>query len=215
MPTSKPIDTHDMLLIHRLIRRELGLLPGMIRRATGNQTRARRIAAHVSEMLEFLHNHHEGEDQFIWPVLKASPGLDAPLIDRMESQHARVAGMVLRVQGDLPSWAASADATTGDRMAADLESMHEVLNEHLDEEESTVLPIVARALTAQQWDELARHGFAAIPGKRRLVMLGHILEEATPEEKKKFLLNVPPPARLAFKLIGRRQQAREVAVLRA
>ena len=214
MSASNPINTHDMLLIHRLIRRELGLLPGMIRRAGGNPPRAQRVARHVSEMTDFLHDHHDGEDTFLWPVLRTSPDLDTPTIERMETQHAHVAAALHGVQRDLPTWTTSADAISGETMAADIESMNEVLNAHLDEEETTVLPMVARTLTAEQWAQLAKHGFAAIPGKRRLVMLGHILEEASPEETKTFLLNVPPPARIAFKLIGRRQHAREVAILR-
>ena len=215
MSTSNPINTHDMLLIHRLIRRELGLLPGMIRRAGGNPPRAQRVARHVSEMTDFLRDHHDGEDRFLWPVLRNSPDLDAPTIERMETQHALVAATLLSVQRDVPAWITSADATAGEKMAGEIESMNEVLYAHLAEEETTVLPMVARSLTGEQWAELAKHGFAGIPGKRRLVMLGHILEEASPEEAKEFLLNVPPPARIAFKLIGRRQHAREVAILRS
>ncbi len=61
------IDTRDMLLIHRVIRREVGGLPGLFR-ATRDRARAARVAAHASEMLDFLHAHHTGEDELLWPV---------------------------------------------------------------------------------------------------------------------------------------------------
>jgi hypothetical protein len=66
------IDTRDMLLIHRVIRREIGRLPGLFRTA-GDPARAARITAHASEMLDFLHVHHTGEDELLWPALRRRP----------------------------------------------------------------------------------------------------------------------------------------------
>jgi hemerythrin-like domain-containing protein len=203
-----------MVIIHRLIRRELGALPAMIRRASGDPARARRVAAHAREMLEFLHVHHSGEDELLWPVLRPRVELAQDLIDRMEREHAVVAHAVAAVEADLPGWETSADGEIGERMAARLEEMLPVLREHLDAEEAEVLPLVATHLSEAEWDALADHGFAAIPPRRRLVMLGHMLEEANPAERAHMMAKVPPPARVAFRLIGRRQHAREVAYLR-
>jgi hemerythrin-like domain-containing protein len=214
MTVQRGVDTREMLLIHRVIRREFGQLPNLMRGAAGNPVRAKRVAAHASEMLDFLHIHHSGEDELVWPVLRPYVSLDAELIDRMEAQHAQVAAAVHDVRRELPAWAGSADAATGERMAARLEQMIDVLGAHLDEEEQQILPLVAVHFSQAEWDELGKHGFGAIPGKRRLVILGHILEEADDAERVSFLRKVPPPARLAFKLIGRRQHARETADIR-
>jgi hypothetical protein len=69
------IDTRDMLLIHRVIRREIGRLPGLFRTA-GEPARAARITAHASEMLDFLPVHHTGEDELLWPALRRRVRLD-------------------------------------------------------------------------------------------------------------------------------------------
>jgi hemerythrin-like domain-containing protein len=214
MTTPGGIDTHDMLLIHRVLRRELGSLPSLIRSAAGDVPRAKRVAAHASEMLDFLHTHHCGEDELVWPVLAPRVTLDDDLLDRMQAQHAQVAAAVEEVRHDLPGWATSADAATGERMATRLAGMSEVLTTHLAEEEQHVLPLVSAHFSQTEWDALGKHGFAAVPGKRRLVILGHILEETDEAEQKNFMHQVPPPARLAYKLIGRRQFAREVAEIR-
>jgi hemerythrin-like domain-containing protein len=208
------VDTQGMLLIHRLIRREFGRLPTLIRGAATNVTRAKLIARHATEMLDFLQTHHSGEDQLVWPLLRSRCALDEALIDRMEEQHEAVAHAVTSVAAELSRWAISADPSAGDRIATTLESMNAVLNVHLAEEESQVLPLVATHLSQAEWDALADHGFAAIPGKRRLVMLGHILEEANPSERAHMMLKVPPPARLAYRVIGRRQFARETTAIR-
>ena len=70
------------------------------------------------------------------------------------------------------------------------------------------------AISAEGRRKLAEHGMSSIPLKRRLVILGHIIEETDDAERARFLLNVPPPARLAYRLLGKRQFARETAVIR-
>jgi len=210
--TSARIETRDMLLIHRVIRREIGSLPGLIR-ATRDRARAAQLAAHASEMLDFLHTHHTGEDELLWPVLRPRVRLDDGLIDRMEAQHGEIAAAIADVRRWLPVWAGSADPQTGEQIAARIESAGAVLSVHLAEEEERVLPLCAEHFSQQEWDALGKHGFAAIPGKRRLVMLGHILAGTDDAERRQFLRRVPAPARLAYSLIGRRQHAREAAAI--
>lgn len=209
------VDTHDMLLIHRVIRREIGRLPALFRNAGGNPARARVVAAHAREMLEFLHTHHTGEDHLLWPVLRPRVSLDGELIDRMEAQHTELAVAIDEVQRALPGWERTADRAVGERMADRLETSHQVLLTHLAEEEDRILPLVAEHFTQDEWDALGRHGMGSVPGKRRLVILGHILDETDPTERAKFLRQVPPPARIAYRLIGRRQYTREAATIRA
>jgi hemerythrin-like domain-containing protein len=211
---SATVDTQGMVLIHRVVRREIGALPALVRDAAGRPARAKRVAAHASEMLDFLHVHHQGEDQLVWPLLRERVSFDDALIDRMEEQHRSVSAAIAAVRRDLRSWAGLADAATGDRIAETIESMLTVLLPHLTEEEERVLPEVARTFSQSEWDALADHGFSAIPNKRRLVMLGHILEEANADERAHMLTKVPPPARVAFNVVGRRQFERETAALR-
>jgi hypothetical protein len=47
-----------------------------------------------------------------------------------------------------------------------------------------------------------------------LVILGHITEETNDAERQRFMQVVPAPARLAYKLIGRRQFTRETSRIR-
>lgn len=208
-------DTHDMLLIHRVIRREIGQLPDQLRRAAGDTVAARRIARHATEMLDFLHSHHTGEDEFLWPVLRPRVTLEADLIDRMEAQHEVIADAVEAVRADLATWGVTADPEVAERMASRLEGVLPTLVDHLAEEEARILPLVAEHFSEDEWGKMREHGVAAIPPKRKLVILAHIVEEADPDELKVFMQGVPAPARLAYRLIGRRQHARETAVLRS
>jgi hemerythrin-like domain-containing protein len=208
------IDTNEMLLIHRVLRREVGALPELIRRANNDPARARIVGPHAVEMLDFLHVHHSGEDELLWPVLRPRVAVEGDLLDRMAAQHHQVAAAIADVERDLPGWTTSADPVTGERIATRLGEMNTVLTEHLAEEEKQILPLVAANFSQAEWDALGKHGFAAVPGKRRLFVLGLILEDTDESERRTFMQKVPPPARVAYKLIGRRQWEREVATIR-
>ena len=215
MITSGPgVDTHEMVLIHRVIRREFGQLPRLFRSAANDRARSKVIGAHAREMLDFLHTHHTGEDELLFPLLRKRTTLDRDLMDRMDAQHVQVDDTVTAVNAELPVWTATADAATGEKMAARIEATMPTLIDHLAEEEQKLLPVVSVTLTQSEWDALGKHGMSAIPLTRRLVILGHITEEADDAERQRFMQVIPAPARLAYKLIGHRQFTRETTALR-
>ena len=208
------VDTHEMVLIHRVLRREIGQLPRLIRAAAGDRARSKIIGAHAREMLSFLHTHHTGEDELLFPLLRERAALEPELIERMDAQHAQVDDAVTAINAESPTWTASADAAAGERIAARIDAMMPTLIEHLAEEEQEILPIVSATLTQSEWDALGKHGMSAIPLTRRLVILGHITEETEAAERRRFMKVLPPPARWAYKLIGHRQFTRETSEIR-
>jgi hemerythrin-like domain-containing protein len=208
------VDTTDMLLIHRVIRREIAMLPDLIRKAAGDRRRAALVATHAAEMLDMLHIHHTGEDELVWPLLLSRVDADDGLIERMQEQHTEIAAAIDDVRAQLPAWAASADGACGEQIAVRLEDAMQALRAHLAEEEERILPLAAKHLSQGEWDALGEHGLGAIPRRRRLVILGHILEEADADERRRFLTKIPSPARLAYSVVGRRQFARETAAIR-
>ena len=162
-------------------------------------------------MLSYLHTHHSGEDELLWPVLRPRVTLEAELIDRMEAQHAQLAAAIDQARLAVPAWGDSADHAEGELIASVLESAEGVLIAHLAEEEERILPLVSAHFSQDEWKALGKHGLAATPPSRRLVMLGYILHETTDVERAQFLAEVPLPARVGYKLIGKRQYAREAA----
>jgi hemerythrin-like domain-containing protein len=209
-------DTRDMVLVHRVFRREFGLLPLMVRGvADGDVRAAARVARHAREMTDALHHHHHNEDELLWPRLLERAPLDADLVARMQAQHAAMAEILRRVQTVLPAWPRTARSRDASTLADAFTELAAGLGEHLDSEEQQVLPIVARTITPPEWGELAQRGFAAMPKRRALVFLGHILSSASPAEQARFLHRVPPKVRLAYRLIGHRAFTRETAILRA
>jgi len=186
------------------------MAPALIRAVRpGDTARAGVLAEHLGNLAQGLHHHHTGEDELLWPLMLARVPMQAELINRMEAQHDRLHAPLARVEELLPRWRARALAADRDELADVLAQAAVALDEHLADEEREILPLVEQYLTPAEWKALGERGKAILPkGKLALVFLGAILEEATPEEKKRFLAELPAPARLLWRLTGERVYAK-------
>jgi hemerythrin-like domain-containing protein len=211
---SKP-NVWEMVVVHRVFRREFRLAPELVRQvAPGDTGRAATLAAYLTEVLNGLHHHHEAEDKLLWPVLVRRVHLERDLIRAMEKQHDRIAGHVYALDQLLPGWREEADAERRDRIADTLLLLREDLVAHLDQEEERILPLVAGHLSKAEWDTLSEYARAQLPKDRLLIQLGYLLEDTTAWEREAFLRLMPLPARILWKVIGQRQYRRECARVR-
>jgi hemerythrin-like domain-containing protein len=214
-PTAAAPDTHEMVVVHRIFRRELGLLPRLVRGvADGDTARAAIIAGHATDVLTALHHHHTGEDELLWPLLHERATMDTAVVERMELQHEAAAALIEQADELLPRWAASADRTLGDSLAGTLGALEEVLLLHLREEEQHILPLADRYVSAAEWNRLAENGRAAMPKDKQLIFLGAVLEDAEPDERAKLIGGMPLTARVLWFLVGRRVYGRYVRSVR-
>jgi hemerythrin-like domain-containing protein len=206
---SRRCDATDMIAIHNLFRRLLAGAPALIRAVPdGDRARASVVADHVNEVAISLHNHHHGEDLFVWDDLSARAPTCAIHVEHMKAQHAAVAILLDELTAALPDWRRTAGAHERERVASAVEVVLSTLLVHLGEEETEILPVAARSFTQPEWDRLAAHGMAAIPAKRRFIQLGYILDGMPAEERAAWIKHhVPGPARLLFRMTGRRQIA--------
>jgi hemerythrin-like domain-containing protein len=207
--TGERPDVHEMVIIHRWLRREFTILPGLVTSVPAGDTgRAKLIAGHARALLDALHVHHSGEDELLWPKLldRASPSQD--LVARMQAQHEGVAAATGSVRDLLDRWEVAADPSTGRQLAGDVQAMREALFTHLNEEESAILPLAAEHLSAAEWEKLGEHGVSHTPRNQLLLLLGQILEDTSDAERRAFLAKLPLPPRLLWAITGRRQYRR-------
>jgi hemerythrin-like domain-containing protein len=208
-------DTSSMVVVHRVFRREFRLLHQMVGAVeAADVDRSAFVAKHLTEMVTALHHHHTGEDELLWPLLLERAALPSELLERMERQHETIGDLLDGVVALVPGWSTRADRATRDVLVGLLDQVSAGLAEHLDDEESQVLPVVEQHVTEQEWDRLAKRGMNGMSKPRLLVFLGYSLEDATGEERSAFLAKVPAPARLAYRVVGHRRYLRESARLR-
>jgi hemerythrin-like domain-containing protein len=189
----------QMVVIHRVFRREFGLLPVLIRGvAADDLKRAKDVAGHATGLLRFVHIHHSGEDELLWPVLLERVAVESDLIMRMEHQHERVAALLPHAQELLPVWAAQPSTERGEQLATTFEEIAVVLNEHLGQEEVEILPLVETYMTAEEWERLGEHARAHLAPPDLMASLAAIVEEADDEERLMFTAALPPPVLTMF-----------------
>jgi hemerythrin-like domain-containing protein len=208
-------DVHDMVVVHRVFRRELVALPVLVRGVpAGDASRAATVAEHARLLLTGLHIHHTGEDEALWPLLhERAAGADA-LLATMEAQHAHVHEGIETAFAQLDTWTVSVSPGAGEELAATLDTLREHLVEHLDREEREVLPLAARHLSAAEWQAVGEHGRDAMSRAQLPLMFGAILEDADAEERDAIYAAVPGPVRLFLRTIGARTYRRYIARVR-
>lgn len=208
--TTERTDTWDMVVVHRVFRREFRMAPALIRAVPpGRTARAEVLADHFTNVATALGHHHTAEDEMVWPLMLDRAGMHAALINRMEAQHKRLHEPLARIDELLPRWRATASPADRDQLADLFAQASAALDEHLADEEREMLPLIEQHLTPAEWRAVGERGKATLPGgKMALVFLGSILEEATPAERKRFLGDLPVPVRLLWRLFGERVHAR-------
>ncbi|OKI51452.1 hemerythrin domain-containing protein [Streptomyces sp. MJM1172] len=207
--------TREMAMIHQVFRRESRLLAELVQDARPADTaRARILAEHWRLYTIGLHAHHTGEDEMLWPVLLPHLDLDAEQVLAMEAQHRELTGGIAEVQVLMDRWQARALPEDRDELAEVLRRHHRQLCAHLDEEEREVMPLVALHVSEDDWRAVGERGLAETPRNRLLIALGAILEDCSPDERREFLARLPVPARVLWKLLGKRQYRRETGRIR-
>ncbi|WP_026411333.1 hemerythrin domain-containing protein [Actinomadura oligospora] len=209
------VDTQDMKIVHRVFRRETRLLMELVADvAPGDTARAQVIADHFRLYRLGLHNHHEGEDELLWPPLLARVDLEADIVLRMEAQHERIAATLTRVDAAVTAWEAAAGADERDTLVAALSEHRAVVLEHIDDEEATLLPLAAKHITEQEWASLGDHMVNNTPKLTLFMLFGAVLEDADPAERALVLSGLPTPARAIWHVFGRPRYARYIRRVR-
>jgi iron-sulfur cluster repair protein YtfE (RIC family) len=216
MTTTTPIDTGEMLIVHRVFRREFPMAARLVRAVRpGDVARARIVAGHLRDMRLGLHHHHTTEDELLWPLLLARVDLDADKVLLMEAQHHRVDELLSRSADLLPRWETTASPEVGEELAGLYEQLWPVLLEHLVAEETEVLPLVAEHVSQAEWNRLGERFESETPKDKLLLFLGALLEDATPAEATVMLAKLPLPARLLWHVVGRRAYTRRMRLVRS
>jgi hemerythrin-like domain-containing protein len=206
---------HEMVIVHRVFRKELGMLPALVAAtAEGDRKRARTLHKHYRFVTEVLHHHHSYEDDNLWPVLTERCPMDAELIARMETQHERVAALIASLPDAWQAWEYVADTGSGARLAEVLAELSAALDEHLHDEEVYLLPIMEAHLSVAEWKAFGKHAARKMDKKKGLFWLGLMFEDITDDEYARFWAGLPAYVRLGYSTVGEGQYRRGAARVR-
>lgn len=206
----------DMVLVHKVFRRELRMLPSLVTAVEPAQVeRAALLGRHYRELATALRHHHHAERDLLWGRLAERAQLDPALEQRMRQGHRRHEELLGELDGMLDLWVAAADPDVRDLLVDILAELAEHVTEHLDMIELRVLPEVDRHFSQREWLTLGLRAASWIPLNRMAWMLGAMLEDATDAERRNLMGKVPAPARLLYRMVGQEQYVREMRELRS
>jgi hypothetical protein len=212
--TGAPADTRMMGIVHDALKRDLTRARGVVAADPAPAERQRAaLGAHVVWMMHFLHAHHTGEDEGLWPRVRDRNPAAAALLDSLEADHARISPAADAVETAGAAYAASVEEAVRARLVEALDVLLAVLVPHLDREVAEAMPVVAATLTNDEWDAIEQEFNIKPKSARQLATEGHwLIEEIDPDGYRLVVSKVPAVMRFVllhgFGPAYRRQAAR-------
>jgi iron-sulfur cluster repair protein YtfE (RIC family) len=138
-------------VIHAAVRRDLDRLTDALgRMPDGDRPRAQALDRAYRNLQTELTHHHEGEDTHIWPML-ASVGVDQRLLDTMENEHHAMAEALAGTGTAMSTVAGSGSAADATAARDSLLRTREVVERHLQHEETEVEPRLEPYQDSAEW----------------------------------------------------------------
>jgi hypothetical protein len=210
----KLCDGDDMRILHNAFLWAYEEAPAMVRSCpAGDVARSEFLGQWLADLDATLHTHHESEDQFLWDRLEQRAPACALHVGQMRAHHAQVAELLAEASPLLAQWRATADRAVGEQLADAYERMLGVLKVHLRREVVEVIPVAERVVTEQEWTAMGEHSMGAIPKSRLLPQLGMLLANCSPADRKAFYAGAPLSVKVLWRLVGKRQYAKQFRLL--
>jgi hemerythrin-like domain-containing protein len=176
-----PADTTMMGIVHSAMRRDL-TRARLVLTAEGTipPTRRTAIAEHLSWLVDFLRDHHEGEDTGLYPMVRAKDPSLGPILDAMDAEHEAIHPAMDALSEAAARW--KENPAEAPAVLAAIQGLESVLNPHLQHEEDEMMPLVQRTITQREWHEWDQAANVKSKGTRDLAYTGHWLVDGVTAE---------------------------------
>jgi len=191
-------DTTMMGVVHDALRRDLARLQAVLPASPPpDHHRRAAIAGHAEWMMDFLHRHHHGEDEGLWPLVRQRAPQAAALLDRMEADHLLVVPAAGHVSAAAARYRADPGAEARTGLLGTLDALADCLLPHLRAEEDEAMPLVSAVLSDAEWRAWDHQHNVKGKSLQQLAADGHWLMDGLDRTRYQVLIHlVPPPARL-------------------
>ena len=197
-------------VIHGAVRRDLARLTAALAGvADGDRTRAQELERAFANLHGQLVQHHEGEDDHVFPWL-ADNGADPDLLEAMESEHAEMSAALAHSSAAMAAYARTGSADDAATARASLGHTAEVIERHLRHEEDELEPVITPRLDSPGWKAVEKKLSRQRPRVAGRFM-AWVTDGMAPAERSYFRATVPPPVTYALAHTFGRGYYRDVA----
>jgi hemerythrin-like domain-containing protein len=197
-------------LIHGAVRRDLDRLDTALAQVTStDRGRAQELDRAYANLRRELTHHHEGEDTYIWPMLKGA-GVDPALLEAMESEHHAMSDALSSTSAAMGAFAATGSPADAAVARASVVQTREVVERHLQHEENELEPQLGKYLETPEWKAVEKKLSRQSPGVAGRFFAW--LTDGMSDEHRAFLKEtVPSPVVTVLAKVFGRSYYREVA----
>jgi hypothetical protein len=204
-----------MAVVHRALTRDLDRVKEAITTQPYPQGRQRKaLGDHVVWLMHFLHEHHTGEDDGLWPMVRhRNPGA-GPLLDSLEADHRLITPAAERLAAAGTTYAATNDDEPRAELHAALKALTLVLIPHLEREVAEAMPVVSASITHADWHAWDQDRNVKGKSLSELGYVGHwLLDGIDPEGYQLVIGEVPLVPRFILLRFFARPYRRRTATL--
>jgi hypothetical protein len=180
--TTERADLIGFTLTHSLLRNEIPRLAAALSGGSMTSEQESVLEEHLRLVTDHLLRHHQEEDDFHWPVLASRASGAARLLALLEAEHAEMDPLVDKVR--------NRRLTRSERSVA-LSRLSELVLDHLEEEDRSVVPLLAVHITADEQSASMARSRANIPPDDELPVLAMMLAAADEDERRRMLGPLP------------------------
>jgi hemerythrin-like domain-containing protein len=189
----RPAETGMMGIVHDALRRDLDRLRiALTTPLFPDGARRKALAAHAGWLMDFLHEHHAGEDAGLYPMVRATNPAAAALLDEMDAQHHAIGPCMEQLRATAQRWGASGSDDDRIAVVSALAALDAVLRPHLDREEAEAMPVVSASITQRQWHEWDQRMNIKPKSLPELGEEGHWLLDGLDERRRRIVLHEVP-----------------------
>jgi len=189
-----PDDLTLFFLIHRAIRTDLAAFADAIATVDpADRTRIAQLSRWLGFVERAIHAHHEGEDEWLYPLVAGrDPGFAAARAG-LEAEHRALDPALIDVRARLEALATIEDRAA---LAAAARGLAEHMRAHLDREEEVLVPAMTRWVTLRELGDFEREGSRKTSLRDLSLVLPWVASAATPAELATLRGVLPWPVRL-------------------
>lgn len=184
MPThdAPSADLIGFTLTHALLRNELPRLAAALAGGPMDAAQEAVLEDHLRLVSEHLVRHHEEEDDFHWPLLASRARGARRLLAMLETEHTEMDPLVDVVQDRCRDRSARSAAMT---------RLTELVLAHLEEEDRSVVPLLAVHVTRDEQLASMARSRSKIPADDELRVLAMMLAAGDEDERARMLAPLP------------------------
>ena len=188
-------DVSDMYAVHKALLGALDEVPRSVAQAGDDPGHVEVVGSFIENVIEFLHVHHSGEDELLYPQLEERCAGSRSELERIDDQHKLLSAPMDAGRSAVATWRAKPSTEHAQAVIGAVASIAQTLRPHLAEEETVVLPLATKWISPEEWGQQAGHNMMSFRADKPWLMLGLVREQLDQGHRDGMLVAMPPEMR--------------------